>query len=82
MHISHETKLGKGLSTTHYDNFPTVELHDDEGTMYIPQQCWKKLIKVLERLKLLMKHMKPLKIIKRELDGVKTVMRFFDMVKS
>lgn len=49
MHISHETKLGKGFSTTHYDNFPTVELHDDEGTMYIPQQCWKKLIKVLEK---------------------------------
>lgn len=48
MSDSHETRLGKGMSTTHYDDFPTVELHDGEGTMYIPQQCWDKLIKVLQ----------------------------------
>jgi len=49
MHIRHNTKLGKGMTATHYDNFPTVELYDGEGTQYIPQQCWAKLIKVLQK---------------------------------
>ena len=46
MHTSHDVKLGKGMEARYYDNFPTVELSDQEDTLYIPQQCWKKLIKV------------------------------------
>ena len=49
MSISHVTELSESIETTHYDDFPTVELFDGESTQYIPQQCWAKLIKVLQK---------------------------------
>ncbi len=48
MFISHEVKLSDDLEATYFENFPTVELFDGEGTIYIGSEAWPKLIEVLQ----------------------------------
>lgn len=49
MYISHEVELSEDLEVTYYENFPTVELFDGEGTIYISSEAWPKLIEVLQK---------------------------------
>lgn len=49
MHIRHEVELSEDLEATYYENFPTVELFDGEGTIYIGSEAWPKLIEVLQK---------------------------------